>query len=773
MNWFLRLSIKNKLTVIILAVTLFAVGLGCTAMLLIELSHRKQEITENALLIAQTTGAYIAADVGVADTRAVRTALDILNGNPDIINIHIYDALGNHFLSLYEDLQTPPMVPAAPMLRVTADGIYVAEPLEHAGKYYGVIYEILSISPMQMEKFRHIVVAIILVLVVLFFSFLMANRLQLLISKPIIKLIDVARQISQQQAYTLRARTHLKDEIGELYTTFNEMMDRIHQHQNELRQSEEKWRAITENSPDNIMLVDENGKIQFINKTAPGLVKEEVIGRLTHEFVPKKYAQAMHETYREVLRTGLPRDYEVEYESPQGTMVFESRVAPVKDHNKIVALIVSARDITDRVLIEAQKIRAIKRLENLRSLDEAILKAYSPQDIANAALEKIEELVSSVRSSVTIFDIPNKEYFVLAARGVHIDGLDKGERVALDSAWSNAAELQMGKIHVIDNIAHLATVSTVAKWLIEAGISSFMNFPLQSKGDLIGTLNLCASTKTTYSQEEIEIMQEITGVLAIAIKQARLREQNQLYAEQLEQRVKERTADLETANQELESFSYSVSHDLRAPLRSIDGFSHLVLEDYKDNLDPEGVDYLQRVRHASQRMGILIDDLLELSRINRSVINRQIVAVDKLATEVMNSLQDNDPHRNVEFIVHNHITTSADPQLLRVVLENLLGNAWKFTSQKSKAIIEIGEAKPPGQFDGKMAIYIKDNGAGFDMNYVGKLFGAFQRLHGEEEFAGTGIGLASVQRIIHRHGGEIWAQGEVDNGAVFYFTLDK
>ena len=773
MNWFLRLSIKNKLNIVILSVTLFAVGMGCTIMLLIELAHRKQEITENAMLIARTTGAYIAADVASADAQAVRDALNILNGNPDIINIHIYGATGGHFVSLYEKANIPSNAPVERTVKVTKEGLYVAEPLVYDGRHCGTIYEVLSIAPMQLEKIRHIVAAIILILTVLFFSYILANRLQLLISGPVIKLIDVTKQIRQHQSYAVRANTNLKDEIGELYLTFNQMMEQIDQHEIELRQSEEKWRALTENSPDNIMLVDQNGKILFINHTAPGLVREEVIGRCTSEFVDTRYTKRMQETYREVFRTGLPGHYEVEYESPHGVMVYESRVGPVKDNDEIVSLIISARDITDRKLTEVEKDRALKRLENLHGLDEAILKAHSPEAIANAALENIDELVPSLRSSVTLFDIPNKEVIVLAARGLQVNALEKGDRLVLDSAWGEIDALKKGTVHIVSSVSSLANISPVAKLLSAAGIKGFINVPLLANGDLIGTLNLSAVTPAAYSQEEIDIAKEISGVLAIAIRQANLKEQIQVYAEQLEQRVRERTADLEAANKEMESFSYSVSHDLRAPLRSIDGFSQLVLEEYKDKLNQKGSDYLRRVRNASQRMGKLIDELLALSRINRSVIDRQLVRVDKLAESVVNSLRELDPNRKVDFIVHDSINANGDPQLLRVVLENLLGNAWKFTNRTSHAVIEIGEDNTQSKHNGKTAIYVKDNGAGFDMNYAGKLFGAFQRLHSEEEFTGTGIGLASVQRIIHRHGGEIWAEGEVGRGAVFYFTLGK
>lgn len=228
--------------------------------------------------------------------------------------------------------------------------------------------------------------------------------------------------------------------------------------------------------------------------------------------------------------------------------------------------------------------------------------------------------------------------------------------------------------------------------------------------------------------------------------------------------------ELEATNRELEAFSYSVSHDLRAPLRSIDGFSQILLEDYTDVLDEEGANYLGRVRAASQRMGQLIDDLLVLSRMTRTSLRREIVDLSALAQSVADELRERDPNREVEFSIAGGLSGSGDARLLRVTLENLLGNAWKFTSGKEGARIEFGAMQREGS-PGFPAYFVRDNGAGFDMAYAGKLFGAFQRLHSPEEFEGTGIGLATVQRVIRRHGGAVWAEGEVGRGATFYFTL--
>jgi PAS domain S-box-containing protein len=227
--------------------------------------------------------------------------------------------------------------------------------------------------------------------------------------------------------------------------------------------------------------------------------------------------------------------------------------------------------------------------------------------------------------------------------------------------------------------------------------------------------------------------------------------------------------ELEQANKELEAFSYSVSHDLRAPLRSIDGFSQALLEDYEDKLEAQGKDYLRRVRAASQRMSQLIDDLLSLSRITRAEMRYEKVNLSVLAESIAAELQETQPERQVKFVIEEDITAYGDSHLLRVVLENLLSNAWKFTSKHPRAKIEFGAT----QHEDKPVYFVRDDGAGFDMAYIDKLFVPFQRLHAETEFPGTGIGLATVQRIVRRHGGSVGAEGEVEKGATFYFTLQS
>ena len=271
---------------------------------------------------------------------------------------------------------------------------------------------------------------------------------------------------------------------------------------------------------------------------------------------------------------------------------------------------------------------------------------------------------------------------------------------------------------------------------------------------------------STPSQAEAALRESNERLeLALAASKEAEKEILRLNAE-LERRVRERTKQLEIINKELEAFCYSVSHDLRAPLRSIRGFSEVLLERYADKLDARGQEFLRRACQSSEHMDLLIEDLLKLSRVTRAELQRQPVNLSLAAEAIASELRKAEPERVVDLVIAPDLSAEGDERLLRIALDNLLRNAWKFTVRQPLARIEVGRA-----FEPEVAFFVRDNGAGFDMAYAGKLFGVFQRLHSDSEFAGTGVGLATVQRIINRHGGRVWAAASVNQGATFYFTL--
>jgi signal transduction histidine kinase len=272
-----------------------------------------------------------------------------------------------------------------------------------------------------------------------------------------------------------------------------------------------------------------------------------------------------------------------------------------------------------------------------------------------------------------------------------------------------------------------------------------------------------------FVRSKVAVFVELAKKTELLRRQAQLLAQSEQAALELAETRAELVRDLEHKNRELESFSYAVSHDLRAPLRRIDNFSRAVLESQGDRVDESGRRFLSRIREASQHMSQLIDDVLYLSRVTRAELREQDADLSAIATLILTRLQENEPGRTVDIKIRPGVIVTGDSQLLRIALENLLENAWKFTSKQAESRIEFGVTQPSGE----PTYFVRDNGAGFDMTYSDRLFGPFQRLHPQDEFPGSGIGLATVQRIVHRHGGRVWAEGLVGQGATFQFTLGR
>ena len=406
-----------------------------------------------------------------------------------------------------------------------------------------------------------------------------------------------------------------------------------------------------------------------------------------------------------------------------------------------------------------------RRLSILHEIDRAVAAEETPRAIAGAAIQPLREVLGVPRAIVNIFDLPAGEVEWLAAAGRHRTHVGPGVRYSI-RLMGDVEALKRGESQVIDT--HTLPPGPEVDALLASGVHVYMVMPMIAGGELIGAVSFGGET-AKFPDEQKSIAREVATQLAIAVRQARLYERVKLHSEDLELRVRERTEELQAANKELDAFSYSVSHDLRAPLRAVDGYAQMLEEDYGGKLDAEGNRLLGVMRASSQQMGRLIDDLLAFSRLGREPLRTRPVQLETLVHQIIDETRPSHNGRTIDFMVGNLGTAEADPALLKQALANLLSNAIKFTRDKDPAVVEVGcrNASDPAVY------YVKDNGAGFDMKYYDKLFGVFQRLHSTAEYPGTGVGLAIVQRVINRHGGRVWAESKPDEGAAFYFTLQN
>lgn len=480
--------------------------------------------------------------------------------------------------------------------------------------------------------------------------------------------------------------------------------------------------VILESITDAFFALDHEWRFTYVNAQAERLLlrpRDTLLGKSVWDEFPEAVGSTFWLEYHRAVSEPVSVSFE-EYYPPLRTW-FEVHAFPSTE-----GLSVYFQDINDRKRAEAER--------------ESLL-----ADVARRAAE-LEAVVENTQAQLALLD---QDFNFLMVNSAYTRGSGHSKEELLGrnhfELFPNAENQSIFE-RVRDTGVPYEAIEKAFEYLDQPGRGvTYWNWILAPIKDETGTV-----------REMLLSLLDVTG-------QVRARQQ----VERLAEESRLRAAELEASNQELEAFSYSVSHDLRAPLRGIDGFSQALLEDCAGKLDEQGREYLQVLRSESQRMAALIDALLTLSRVSRAEMRRQEVDLSALAQKIAGDLQRAEPERSVEFAIAPGLVAIGDPRLLQVALENLLANAWKFTARHPRARIEFGAL----QQEGKPIYFVRDDGAGFDMAYAGKLFGAFQRLHSQNEFSGTGIGLATVQRIVRRHGGRIWAEGQVERGATFYFTL--
>lgn len=502
-----------------------------------------------------------------------------------------------------------------------------------------------------------------------------------------------------------------------------ERLEALRRLQAVLAESEAHHRALYEGIPSLYFTVDEMARVVSANPAGArqlGYTREELIGRDAHELVAPEWREFLDEELDACRRVpGEVRRAELRQLRRDGTEFWVAQSAWTMSGTRVVHLLCD--DISARKQVESE----------LRESEERAAKMFRASPVA-ISLARLEDGC----------------YLDVNAAYVRHFGWARHELIGRSSVelglWPNRAERDRWR-------AALYACGTTRDFQVRLFTRS---------GEPRDVLLSAERMELADGEYVLALLHDIT-------ERKRAEDEVRRLNAELEARVSERTAELLAANRELESFSYSVSHDLRSPLRAIDGFSQILMEDYGGQLDEAGRGHLGRVRRAAQRLGALIDDLLDLSLVTRREMRREPVDLSLMAREILEELSRNDPSREFAVSVQPGCTARGDPQLVRVLLENLLGNAWKYTSRCPMTRIEFGAQGDAG----KMIFHVRDNGAGFDMAHADRLFLPFQRLHRADEFSGSGIGLASAARIVRRHGGEIRAEAAVGQGAVFRFTL--
>jgi PAS domain S-box-containing protein len=543
---------------------------------------------------------------------------------------------------------------------------------------------------------------------------------------------------------------------------------RLEERTRSLQESEQRFKQLVDVAQEGIWVADDSGVITYVNQRMAELLGYQngaMLGRRVYDFIDAaSRAGAQRTLARPSPSGGESRDLRFLRQDGGELWGLVSASPILSRDGGMVGTVGMVTDITQRKQAEERLRRSAERLAILHDMGQAILAARSPAEIGRAALGRIRRMVSCQRCSIVLFDFAKGEAQVVAgyAGGSPLSNAP----IPLDT-FSPSDVLRRGAVRYIEDIGAMDSPPPIFQQLQQDGIRSVLSVPLLADGEAIGELNLGSESVGAFDAEHRDIALEVAAPLAIAIQHARLRDELTRRSTEAERRVAERGAALRAATAELETLLYSVSHDLRTPVRHIGGFAELLLQDGGPGLDPSVRHYASRIREGGARMGAMLDDLVQLSRLSRQDMLRRPVDFTTLVEDVVSQFQSEVTDRVIDWTIEPLPVLECDPALAKVAVQHLLANAVKFTRTRSRASIRIR----PVRADGHDGIAVEDNGVGFKMAHAGKLFGLFQRLHRADEFEGDGAGLAFVQRVAQRHGGRVWAESEVNAGATFFITF--
>lgn len=733
-----NLSIKNKIIVIVLFVVCTAILVGFTFIATLEISKLKKDTQSNLELNTKLIGDYCVVPLFFGDNRQANEALLRLKMVESVEEGCLFDEHGKIFAT-YPDTLNRKDIPALTNSSsvILKDGYFqITEPVSFQGKKLGSIYVKANTVEMKAQVQKLIIILAILMIILVLISYGLSSKIQKSISAPILNLAKLTASISEDQDFTVQLMPPGNDEVGMLYQQYNNLLSQLLKRQKErdraeenLKESEAHFRYLFEQNPALLLIYELNSfRILNVNEAFVkhyGFTKKELSLMNLADLYPENEKESITKLASSL--TGLTYVGEWHHIKKDGTQItieVHSHGFTIDDQPARIAVI---NDITER-----------KKIEEELSINESRLSA-------------MYNTISDVIYFISVE--PNEKYRFVSVNEMFLTATGLKKEQVLDKTIDEVFPQTAHKL-VLGKYAEAIETKQTVTWEEVSDYPSGKKYGLVKITPTFNSAGMCTN-----------LVGSVHDITTIRESEEEIRKLNEV----LENRVAERTAQLESANKELEAFSYSISHDLRAPLRHISGFLELLIKHNHDQLDDKGKHYMQSILEASTQMGTLIDDLLSFSRSGRAEMKRDMIDMNKLVTDALAILEPETQGRTIEWKLAPMPIVYADYAMIRQVWVNLLNNALKYSRKRELTKIEIGTYEEAEEH----IFFVRDNGAGFDMNYAQKLFGVFQRLHSNEEFEGTGIGLANVRQVINRHNGRTWAEGEIDKGATFYFSLPK